>query len=329
MNSVGRDRFISNVHFALGVLLVISFVFLYGFHHRNNSLAAQAGLGKGKAFGAWEWRTIPEISGSGDGLKKAKADGVNKIYLSVNEPTDTDIGQLQAYIKQASKNGISVDALAGDKDWATPDKRYLMEQMVDFVADYNKQSRPDSRFSGLQFDVEAYNLPDFPSNQQSIMSDYLTSVRDISGKWDKTPATTGLGLSFTVPFWLDGDNNYAKKVSWEGKQNYPTFLLINILSGLKHPYVVVMDYRNHAEGPNGSITHAKGEIDYAQNNNASVKIIIGQEVSYVEPASITFYGKDRDYIIRQVSLISRAFENKTVFQGIAFNDFKSYERFLK
>jgi hypothetical protein len=333
-----RDKFIGGLHLSLGVVLLGGVLLLYGLHSKSGPMASNIGLDKSKQVGLWEWRSIPEIGNYSAKLKKVKADGINKIYLNVNDVVDINetqpanlsgyIGRIQSYTKAASSYGISVDALAGAKDWATPQKQYLMQQVADFVSSYNVQSQPASQLSGLQFDVEAYNQPAYIQNQQQVMSDYLNAVYDVSGKWNSNPNTKNLELGFTVPLWLDGDNNYAKKVSWGGKNNYPSFLLTWELSKLKNPYIIVMDYRNKAEGPNGSIAHANGEINYAQKYYSNVKIVVGQEVSYVEPTSITFYGKDRDYIAQQIGLLNKAFANKPVFNGIAFNDFKNYEKLL-
>ena len=65
-----------------------------------------------------------------------------------------------------------------------------------------------------------------------------------------------------------------------------------------------MDYRNIADGNDGSIENAQTDIKYISENCPDLQFIIGQETSNVSPSKITFYGtskkyfKEENYIIR-------------------------------
>lgn len=337
-----HERFKGLLHFMVGVGLLIGIILLYTVHGRNNSLVSEVKLEKNKQLAVWEWRNIPEINNYNEKLKNAASNGIDKVFLNVNSITDIEneptltrntdlheyISQLQSYVTTASSYRISVDALAGDKDWATPAQQFLMPEVVKFVSNYNQQSSQNAQFAGLQFDVEAYNLPAYQVNQQTVMTNYLNAIKNVTINWQQTENLAHLALGFTVPLWLDGDNNYAQKVSFGGQDNYPTFLLMNTISALMKPYIVVMDYRNHAIGPNGSIFHAQGEIKYAQTNYPHLGVLLGQELSDVEPSSITFFNKSRDDLTKQLKQLKQSFDKYSVFKGFVFNSFKSYEPYI-
>jgi hypothetical protein len=86
-----------------------------------------------------------------------------------------------------------------------------------------------------------------------------------------------------------------------------------------------MAYRNAARGNDGVIAHSRTEVEYAQAKARNVRIIIGQEVTEVEHAKITYYGQTYTELSNEVRYITDEFRGATVLGGIAINDLAGLE----
>lgn len=325
----------------MAVLILIGMYMIKQHMSNGPTLASQLNMKPGRELGIWEWRDVSSLGDYEQKLLLIKQQGFTTVYLNINQIADLNEEpqnkktveiekftlSIKMYISAAHRNGLKVQALAGDRDWATSDKRYLMSQVADYVVEFNEANAPAASFSGIQFDIEPYNLPNFPTDQQGVMSDYLESIKLFNSKWlGYENKTSSLSLGYALPFWLDGDNNYAEIMSWNNTKKYPTFHIIDELNNINKSYIVIMDYRNFAEGKDGSIEHAKGEFSYAKENKRKVRLIIGQETSYVEPSKITFFGLGADKMVSELELLQNNFGGNEAFEGFAIHDFHAYER---
>jgi hypothetical protein len=291
---------------------------------------------------AYEWRGAGLLTSDQivQQLQELRAEGFRTIYLNVTEYADVFeladgnerqklleafFANVQRYCRIASSLDIEVHALAGDERWSEPSHRYLTSALIGFVEDYNSTAGSvDERLSGLQFDIEPYSRPDFAESQQRLMTEYLATVQLIVEEFRRRQTMRGLRLGLTVPFWLDGDNGHARRMSYRGAAKFPTFHVIDLLSALEGAYLILMDYRDYASGPDGAIEHARGEFSYASQVQSSLEIVVGQEFTDVQPAKITHHGQSRARFRGELTKLADAFGASRSFGGFSVNDVEAY-----
>lgn len=116
-----------------------------------------------------------------------------------------------------------------------------------------------------------------------------------------------------IPFWLDG----IEDVTWNGQRKRLNEHVQDI-----YDYVAIMDYRNFAVGRDGIIAHAMDELDYADKTGR--KVVIGVETLRTEPDKVTFFGKGRAVLERELRLAEGEFSSHRSFAGFAVHHLGSY-----
>lgn len=237
---------------------------------------------------------------------------------------------VERYVTHLGKRNIKVYASAGDKTWSNPELQHIPLEILDFTNSYN-QRYPKAKLAGTQFDIESYNQDGFDTGSNTtkelVLSDYLDMVDQLVAKQASYNQATNskLGLGFAIPYWYDNENGNIPEVTWHGRTGPTLYHLLDRLNQLPDSNIVVMAYRNAANGNDGIITHARTEIDYAQAKAPNVKVLIGQEVNDVEPAKITYYNKSLTELSSQVSIVEGEFSRSDVFGGVAINDLAGFE----
>ncbi len=239
--------------------------------------------------------------------------------------TDSENGTFAAYISTMKAHGISVYAAAGETDWSQPANQAIPQHLLDYVHSYNS-SHASADFAGLEFDIESYNQSGFATasadDQTRVLIDYLNMVSDLTRQeqvYDRK-STARFALGFTIPYWYDNENNNIPSVTWNGQTGPELYHLMDQLNTLDDSNVIVLAYRNAAAGSDGTIVHARTEVDYATVKAPRVKVIIGQETTNVQPPKITFYSHSLFEFSSQVQSIYSGFSKSGVFGGIATND---------
>ncbi len=133
-----------------------------------------------------------------------------------------------------------------------------------------------------------------------------------------------MDIGFAVPYWFDNQNKNIPSVTWQDKRGPTIYHLMDRLNSLLHSNIVVMAYRNAARGNDGSIALSRLEMQYGQYKASNVKVIIGQEVTDVEPQKITFYGKTLTEFSQEAKWIEEEYGKNPAFGGIAINDAAGY-----
>jgi len=346
-------------NFALSGLLV-GIVCLSSFHYLVNKVSVpvkqtladvtdtvqSSPLANGQV-GVYEWRDVTTLDYSKypAALKSLKNQGISVIYLNINyyvdaqeqpEP-DARIAEkskfeqnLKKYLSVASLNGFQVQAVAGAQKWSSPKLLYLNSMMLNFVHEFNNSSANPDKLAGLQFDIEPYNLPEFNKNKQRMLSEYLFAVEDIVAKQqNKENHGQSLKLGFTLPFWYDGDSGTIGPINFGGTAELPVNHVLKSLNGLQDPYVVLMDYRNHADGKDGAINHVRNEFNFINENKLKTKVVIGQEVTNVQPAKTTFFNQGKPRLKESIKKLQAVYSQNPAYQGLAINDLPTYLSLFK
>lgn len=288
-------------------------------------------------FSAWLWDS-PDSFTREELVKMfeiAESEKITTIYLRMDDYADIyeikdnneKLRRLQVlnsaaenFIILALKYGIKVQALGGNTTWAEPANLSYPNLFFNGVVDYNA-SHPDAQFVGIQFDVESNNSPSYRLNKQKALLEYLDFVEDMVARKPKGNFLIG----FAIPFLYSTEGNAEGTVDWDGRGSklvsYHMFDLLNKTTG---GYVAFMNYRNFAEGSDGSIERAEDIFNYVSKNDYRVKIVIGQETDKVSPAKITFHDTSKAYFKKEVAKVVSAFEQYPQFAGIAIHHLQSY-----
>jgi hypothetical protein len=165
--------------------------------------------------------------------------------------------------------------------------------------------------------------------KEVVLSEYLDTLDTLASHF-QTKLTGApdkdLGLGFAVPYWFDDQNDNIKPLTWKEKTGPTIYHVLDRLNTIQHSNIVVMAYRNAARGNNGTIALSRTELQYAQYKAPNVKVIVGQETSNVQPATITFYSKSKTELSQEVKFINDEFNTIPTYDGIAINDLQAYQR---
>lgn len=224
---------------------------------------------------------------------------VTDLYLHAPPGFSGDAGY-GAFLTAARANGLRVHAMAGDPAWATQPGPWWA--WVDEVVGFGG-------FDGMVFDVEPYLLPDWNTRKQSrLIRSYLSGL---AGAVDRAGT---LPVLAAVPFWWD-DPTYRQK-------RQP--LVQHVLAAADG--IVVLAYRDHAEGSDGIIEHAATEASLAATMGK--RFVVGVETGPAELDKVSFAEEGESFMNEQLQLVEAAFASSSGFGGIAVHHYGSYSTML-
>lgn len=228
------------------------------------------------------------------------------------------VAALELLIRQAQQKGIAIDAEAGWKDWAEPDQQYKAFAIIDFVKEYNATHTYTLR--GLQYDVEPYLLASYEQSKAVVLQQYIAfidqSVQKLEGN--------ALRFSIVIPHFYDETQRWTPAFSYKGTYTFAFNHLLSIVDTRLNSSIILMSYRNFAEGKNGTNDISRAEIEKASRGGYSTRIIVAQETGNVEPDYVTFYGTSKNYFIEQTNRVKETFLPYANFGGMATHYLEPY-----
>ncbi|MFH0804416.1 MAG: hypothetical protein V1896_02350 [Candidatus Zambryskibacteria bacterium] len=283
-----------------------------------------------KEYGSWVWTPIMQMTPKyvESILTDAERDGVNVIYVSVDSYLDIFVmpkGEarerqkeifgniLEDFIVRAKYKGIAVDAEAGWRNWAEGDNVYKAFAVVNYVKNFNVTR--ENKFRGFQYDIEPYLLDSYKEDPASVLKNFVALV-------DSTESyltDSDLKFSVVVPDFYDEKDKMTPKFSYNGIKTYTFKHLLNILDRREGSSIIVMSYRNFAEGEDGAIEISANEMQTAKRGAYKTKVIIAQETGDVPPPYITFYNTSKKYLSGEIQKINGVFDSHPNFGGIAIH----------
>ena len=223
----------------------------------------------------------------------AVSHGVTDIYLHVAPGFSSD-PVFAGFLADAHAAGLAVHAMAGDPAWAADADPWIawVEEVVDHGG-----------FDGIVFDVEPYLHPDWGTNRQTrLIRTFVRGLRDASRQADDLPVLAA------VPFWFD-EVAYRRTTVLEGV--------------LKHADgIIVMAYRDHANGVDGIIDLASTEAELAADKGRD--FVIGVETGDVGLDKITFAEEGEAAMEAELVLVDQAFGSTSGYAGVAIHHYGSY-----
>lgn len=279
-----------------------------------------------REYGTWVWTSPYAMTAAymDKVISAAAANNISVIYVTIDdylaihnlaEGADKESKKakydaaLEKFIIAAKARGIAIDVEAGWRNWAESPNTDKATVIIDYAMNYN--ATHTNKIRGVQFDIEPYLLSTYEKNKAPLLTNFVALV-------DRAAEQTGsnsLRLSFVIPHFYDSAQAWTPAVTHDGITTYTFDHLLRILDARAGSSIILMSYRNFAQGNDGSIQISQKEVDGAAGH--PTKVIVAQETGNVEPDYVTFYGTSRAEYEKQVALINAAFGAKSGFGGIA------------
>ncbi|TLS52672.1 copper amine oxidase N-terminal domain-containing protein [Paenibacillus antri] len=258
--------------------------------------------------GTWIWDAASVVEQAEDILHFSKRNGVTHIYLYVDRE-NVSPGEYARFIAQAGKQGIRVEALAGDPSWGWREKREHLQSFLEWVARYNTDVDEEARFSGIHLDIEPYLLPEWETDAPRLLEEWLANL-DYAAR--EARRIGGLEASVDVPFWIH-------EIEVPGYERFS----VGAWMFKRFDTVVLMDYRDRAEGSDGIVAHASAMVDEA--TSADKAVVVGVEVAPNDEAEkTTFHEEGIETMERELEKTRRHFQNYRGFRGTAVHGFPEW-----
>lgn len=255
----------------------------------------------------WLWNTTLIVDSTADILQFAASQQINMIYLQINR--DLDISQYQRFITAASAQHITVEALDGAPSWALDQDRHKLQDTLQWITSYQQASSATEQFSGIHIDIEPYLLPNWTTEQATIIAQWQRSVQMIT----TTAQALHLSASADIPFWLytlNTPDDHSTLSQWMIDQ---------------YDSLTVMAYRD-----SGAAIYDIAQAQLSEADHAGKDMYIGVETNpSSEGDHISFYGKGADALTTALSQVTTQASTHSSFAGIAVHDYVGWGKILQ
>jgi hypothetical protein len=245
------------------------------------------------------------------------------LYADAFDRQNLIVGRAAAYrqlIRRLHHEGFSAYALLGSgflhtEAYVLPERRADAVAMFKRVLDYNAAAAADERFDGVNLDIEPHILEQWDRQKTQLLGQYLDLGEALMAL--KRSSGQSLQVGPALPFWFDGI-----MLDWHGvRQTVAEHTL-----GL-YDYASLMDYRDHAEGRDGIVSHATDTMEFARRLHK--KLVIGVEVTPNDIQKVSFDHLAEPDLERELGLTEDAFRDNEAFAGFAIHHFRGYQQWLE
>jgi hypothetical protein len=280
-----------------------------------------------RAIWTWEGESYAMLESEGEaaqGIAFLKAKSVGTIYLYADawRGRNLIVSQPERYrrlLRRMHGAGLKVYALLGSgylhtERYVLPRHRMDAVAMLKRVLDYNAQAAPEERFDGINLDIEPHILAEWSTRKMELLAGFI----ELSDALMRVKAQSGQALPMgpAIPFWLDGI-----PLEWQGRRKPVSQHVQDI-----YDYVALMDYRDHAEGGDGLVSHAMDELAYGEAIGRPV--LIGIETAPNEIRKVSFHHLGEAELERELAATSRSVGAMRAFGGYVIHHYAAYRRWL-
>jgi hypothetical protein len=257
-------------------------------------------------WGMWVWQPeqAKDPGKAAQLLEFAAAHEVTHLYLESEALLVEDPERLMAFIGEADAACVAVELLFGAAAWAQAEHHAeplaLIEDALALV-----EGVAGPRPVGLHFDIEPHGLPDWDLDPQGYASEYLDLLETMAANM----MGSELSLTVDIAFWYD-----TVLVERDGASRP-----LNELVQDRVQRVVVMDYRDHAEPPDGIIDNAAAEVDYAEQVGGLVRVAV-ESTCGLEPEKVTFCEEGAIAMFLALKLTTSVYAASPAWDGVAVHD---------
>jgi hypothetical protein len=280
-----------------------------------------------RAIWTWEAESYAMLESEGTAAQgiaflQSKAIGAVYLYADAWRGRNLIAAEPQRYrrlLRRMHAAGIKVYALLGSgylntERYVLPRHREEALAMLTRVLDYNRAAAPEERFDGVNLDIEPHILAEWPARKMELLAGFL----DMSEALMRAKALSGQDVQVgpAIPFWLDGI-----ELEWKGRRKPVSQHVQDV-----YDYVALMDYRDHAEGGDGLISHAMDELRYGEAIGRPV--LIGVETMPNEIKKVSFHHLHEPDLERELADTSRGVGGMRSFGGFVVHHYAAYRRWL-
>ena len=214
-------------------------------------------------------------------------------------------GALGEVVDAAAALGMEVGVLAGNPNWFSEERFYVMPLVIDAVLDFN-----DNHSRGVvsfEVDVEPWaSGPDW---------DLRSYLKGLEVLLDHSLGDPGgdVSLGVAVPYWLDEMRNAASPA---GEDPFQT--LVTLMARLPGSYVTVMDYRDYVDGTGGILESVSREFEIAADSTVDVVVALDL-MPGSEPGS-TLNGLPWPAVEEAIAAVADRYEGSGRLQAVQLND---------
>ena len=280
-----------------------------------------------RAIWTWEGESYAMLESEGmaaQGIAFLKARSIGTVYLYADawRGRNLIVTQPERYrrlLRRLHASGLKVYALLGSgylntERYVLPRHREEAVAMLQRVLDYNEAAPLEERFDGINLDIEPHILAEWSTRKLELLADFL----DMSDALMRVKARSGQALPVgpAIPFWLDGI-----QLDWHGRRKPVNQHVQDI-----YDYVALMDYRDHADGGDGLVSHAMDELAYGETIGRPV--LIGIETMPDELKKVSFNHLGEADLERELAATARSVGGMRSFGGFVVHHYASYRRWL-
>jgi hypothetical protein len=256
----------------------------------------------------WLWQTTLIASEPDQILAFSKAQRINLLYLKID--TTRTAAYYQSFIKRAREAGIEVHALGGKGTWALEQNRSQILALVDWVHRYNQTVPAAETISGIHLDIEPHVLPEWKTDKNSIIRQWMGNVDAYLQQAKKDPS---LHVGCDIPFWLD--KTYLP--------DDPDTTLTEWLIG-KHDHVTVMAYRDRVDGSNSISSLVPNELAMAEALGKKIVLAVETKQSS-EGDFVTFYEEGKAHMNGELEKLTALLSSHPSYAGTAIHSYEYWK----
>lgn len=284
--------------------------------------------GAERAIWVWEGETyamLEDPAAAAAGIELLGAKKIGRVYLYADAYAGRNLivekpALYRELIRRLRGHGIRAYALLGSwhlhtEEYVRPARHAEAVAMLRRVLKYNAGAPDGERFEGVNLDIEPHLLDEWgEATKAGLLEDFLDLGRKLMAL--KRRMRSRLSIGPAIPFWLDGID-----LEWRGARKPVSEHVIDT-----YDYVALMDYRDHSEGGDGMIEHARSEMAYADLRGK--RVVIGVDISPGEPKKVSFDHLGEADLERALAATASAFQEDPAFGGFVVHHFAAYRRWL-
>ncbi|WP_246021567.1 hypothetical protein [Paenibacillus zeisoli] len=256
---------------------------------------------------SWLWDTSLIKQSGSTVLTFYKNQGVNVIYLQINRKLN--VSYYKNFIRQATAQGIEVHALDGNSTWALTSQRTQLTTVLKWIENYQATAATNEKFKGIHFDIEPYLLPDWSTNQKSIVSQWQSNVLYMVQRANEIK----LPIAADLPFWL-----HTIKVP-DGTATLSSWMLKQYNS------VTLMSYRDTSDG-----IFNVAKVILQEGVDLGKKVFTGVETNNTSEGDIiSFYEEGANYMNQELNNLVTLTSSYTSFAGVAVHDYLGWKTLVE
>ena len=278
-------------------------------------------------LGIWSWKqdSFTSKTARSELFKFCQAEGIVHIdqHISIRKesgiPTVQNSGSLRNLIVEAEENGISVNALRGERAMFFEENHDSTLAQLSAIITFNRSLPDGTSLAGVKFDVEPYLTKEWKSggpDRLKVMNDYL-SFLDKANQHLKQNAPD-LDLAVDIPFWWDKPD-YVFEYAGDTKKF--THHIQDRTS-----WIGIMSYRREADDV---LRFSESELSYKEVKNQSVAVGLNAIKTGGSEAVTTFFGHPTGEFRTCLADLRKALKQRKSIRLIMLHDYRAFSGYLK